>query len=68
MRFHNTTITYYDKFKRWIFLEREKFIDNLKLSEEALGPVKGILFGDTGELDEDVYEEFQKTLQHIFSP
>lgn len=68
VRFHNTTITYYDKFKRWIFLEREKFIDNLKLSEEVLGPVKGILFGDTGELDEDVYEEFQKnSTAHILA-
>ncbi|MGN0732679.1 MAG: DNA internalization-related competence protein ComEC/Rec2 [Emergencia sp.] len=60
MDFYDGSISYYDRFRRWIFLTREDFIEKLNLDDETDGIIRGVLFGDTNELDEEVYEDFRK--------
>lgn len=49
----------YNNFKRYIFLRRELFIRNLKCDDETKGLIKGILFGDTGQMSENLQDEFR---------
>ena len=60
MNFYDNSISYYDRFRRWIFLTREDFIEKLDVDDETEGIIRGVLFGDTNELDDEVYEDFRK--------
>ncbi len=48
------------KGKSIIFIKREQLIKNLSMSKSGAAVLRGILFGDTKELDEETYEEFRK--------
>ena len=46
----------------WLFLQKEEYLTGLKASagESAAGLMRGILFGEKTEIEEDVLEEFQR--------
>lgn len=48
------------RFQRVILLKRERFFRDLQLPEQSAAMVRGILFGDTADLDEEVYDTFRK--------
>ena len=54
---HSPSLTY--RVKRFILSHREEMIERLQIDAEVKGLIKGILFGDTASLDEDIYKEFQ---------
>ena len=45
--------------KRRILGIRERFMARLSCDEETKGVVRGLLFGDTSAMDEQIYEDFQ---------
>ena len=47
------------RIKRYILAQREQMMERLQVDPTVKGLIKGILFGDTDSLDEDIYEEFQ---------
>lgn len=47
------------RMKRYILAQREQMIERLQVDPAVKGLIKGILFGDTDSLDEDIYKEFQ---------
>lgn len=49
-----------DKIKRFILTRREKLMEQLRVDSAVKGFIKGVLFGDTDSLEEDIYKEFQK--------
>lgn len=50
----------YCRIKRIILEKRELYMQNLAISTEAEGVLRGLLFGDKTHMDEDVYEAFRK--------
>lgn len=48
-----------DELMRYIFLKREDFINELDTIEDVKGIIKGILFGDTSLISENVQDEFR---------
>lgn len=57
---------FFEKFER--FLSEKKAAYSHKLSKGSRGIVAGVLFGDDGYLDEDIYEEFRNNgTAHVLS-
>lgn len=55
-----------DKIRRFLMIKKAEYTESL--SENTRGLIAGVLFGDTGELREDVYEEFRNNgTAHILS-
>lgn len=48
----------YWKYKRRIMQSREKFLDNFNEENETRGFIKGVIFGDKTDIDEETLEEF----------
>lgn len=46
------------KYKRKILETREKYLDNFDTNSEAKGFIKGVLFGDKTDINEEILEEF----------
>lgn len=46
--------------KRYILEKREAFFNDLVISDTATGILRGLLFGDKSQMDEDVYDAFRK--------
>ena len=46
--------------KRWLITKREDFLKRNFPKEEDRALARGILFGETDDIDEEVYEAFQK--------
>lgn len=60
MKFKEGNPSPYNKIRIWIYRARENFIRNLGLGSDTESFVRGVLFGDTDELDDELYEEFRK--------
>ena len=50
----------YYRIKRTIIEKRESYMQQLAISTEAEGVLRGLLFGDKTHMDEEVYEAFRK--------
>lgn len=48
------------RMQRKILERREQFLQELQISEQAAALLRGALFGDTAQLNEDTYEEFRQ--------
>ncbi len=48
------------KVKRLILARREAMMEQLRADSAVKGFIKGVLFGDTDSLEEDLYKEFQR--------
>ena len=48
---------FYERYSRWLVKQRFLFSD--QLSDTAKGLVIGVLFGDTSQLEEEIYEDFR---------
>lgn len=46
--------------RRKLIMKKEAFLHRMNLSPGAEGLLRGILFGDTGALDEEIYREFRE--------
>lgn len=44
---------------RKLMVAREEFLDGLNLDDEGKAVLRGVLFGDTSQMPEETYEEFQ---------
>lgn len=53
-------VSLYPRLKQRIIGAREQFIASLALSQQAEGLVRGILFGDTNGLDEEIHRDFRQ--------
>lgn len=53
-------VSFYNRMKQRIILAREGFLSGLRLSPQAEGLVRGVLFGDTNRLDEEIHRDFQR--------
>lgn len=59
-------VTLRGKFERFLAVKKAEY--SADLSENNRGIIKGVLFGDDGELDENVYEEFRSNgTAHVLS-
>lgn len=56
----DTTTKRINTIKKQIIQKRNLFIESLNIKEENKALLKGILFGDTNEIDESTYENFRK--------
>ncbi|WP_425754997.1 DNA internalization-related competence protein ComEC/Rec2 [Ihubacter sp. rT4E-8] len=56
----NRQMSLWMRFQRYIVQQREAFFKDMYLSEEAEALARGILFGDTGKLEEETYEAFRQ--------
>ena len=58
----------YNKVKNRVFCAREQMLSDMKLSGGAEGFLRGVLFGDTKGLDEEIYREFREnSTAHILA-
>lgn len=58
----------YNKVKNRVFCAREKMISDMKFSGDAEGFLRGVLFGDTKGMDEEIYREFRaNSTAHILA-
>lgn len=58
----------YNKVKNRVFCAREQMLSDMKLSGGAEGFLRGLLFGDTRGLDEEIYREFRaNSTAHILA-
>ncbi|MDD6043927.1 MAG: DNA internalization-related competence protein ComEC/Rec2 [Eubacteriaceae bacterium] len=65
---NHSAIKTYDRLRLYVFKKRESFIRRLCLSDKGEFFLKGVLFGDTSDFDENVYEEFrQNSTAHILA-
>lgn len=46
--------------QQWILLKREQFFQLLQLPQSSEALIRGVLFGDTAQLDEEVYDAFRQ--------
>lgn len=55
-----SNFNFIDRLHRYIFTKRENFIKNLRSDDETKGIIKGILFGDTAMMSEELQEDFRE--------
>lgn len=56
------------RIKRTVLYRRELFIDELKLSDSNKALIRGILFGDTNQIEEELSEEFRiNSTSHVLA-
>lgn len=48
------------RFRSWIIARREMMLAEIDISSRAGGFVRSVLFGDTSDLDEDIYKDFRR--------
>lgn len=53
----DTEFSVFDKYERLLYRCRCEFLDNI--GEENRGIISGVLFGDTSQMDEEMYDEFR---------
>lgn len=47
-------------FRRRLYIKKKEFLHEFVESPEIKGFISGVIFGDTGQIEEDVYDEFRK--------